>query len=95
MESCEENSECYENTPRKQGKNLMTSVSLRYDFFFLVCVFGLLSGVVDRCEFTSVHLSLPAVIIQLNVYTTPYVLLWQNTFCHVWLVFVIVYGSES
>lgn len=85
MESCEENSESCENILRKQGKNLMTSVSLRYDFFFLVCVFGLLSGVVGRGEFTSDHLPLPAVVIQLNVYTTPYMLLWKNKFCHVWL----------
>ena len=41
-----------EKTPRKQDKNLVTSVSSKHKMF-LECVFALFPGVVDRSGFTS------------------------------------------
>jgi hypothetical protein len=58
-----------ENTPGKQDKSLVTSVSLRHatvlrlwGFFFVP-----LPGVVDRCELNSDFSLLLAAVIQLNV----------------------------
>lgn len=58
-----------EETPRKQGKSLVTSVSSRNPELVLECAFIVLSGMADRSEFTSLQLAMVA-----------YTPLWEDMF---------------
>lgn len=69
----------YKKIPRKEDKNLGTSVFSNHRIV-LECVFRLLPGVVSMNELTS------AVVTH-----RP---LWKNIFFYVWLVLVIIYFTQ-